>query len=795
MNLKDNNLSNQTGTNISLLENGRIFPSWIMLNFKKYILPDIIRKEGEDPCKETLTNELTKYQKFVGDFLNYTSPFKDILVYHGLGSGKTVTAINLYNILYNYTPKWNIFLIIPAALKNDPWLKDIKNWLQKENYDDRLKNINFVHYDSPFADRDFLEKVKNVDNSKPFLFIIEEAHRFINNVYNNISGKKGKRAQIIYDYIQQEKKENNNNRIMLLSATPAVNNPYELALIFNLLRPDTFPTSESIFSQIYISSSNFASLNEDTKNMFQRRILGLVSYYLGATPDKFATKIVHYKNIIMPKYHEEIYNFYEAIEEAKEKMIKRMNRGKVGDSMSTYSAYTRQSCNFVFPNIDDIVNGESRPRPGKFRIKDTEAAVIDEGKDIEKKKALIKKNKELGAYLNATKHFIKKLIEYFKNIYSKDKENNHTLRHDIKMFKKKYNNKFSKFLKKAKKSELFEKLYECSPKMVTIIFNILKSKGPVLFYSNYVEMEGLQVFKIYLHLFGYYNISTDDNFKIENYEKTKEKYKNDYFRYVEYHGSIEREQRDLNKIIFNNKANKYGQMAKIIMISPAGAEGINLYNVRQVHILEPYWNEVRIEQVIGRAIRICHHADLPMEERKVDVFRYKMIRKNGKETADEKLENISRKKNNLLLSFIEAIKEASVDCELFKAHNMMGTKYKCFQFNEESLLDEQIGPAYNIKLDYDQKINNGLNAKDSNILKIKVRKISAVKKISDNLYSESKFYWYYKNSGVVYDFDLNFPIGKILIDELGNEIKINNDTYIIDKIINIPSFSSLKHLY
>ena len=795
MNLKDNILSKPIDVNISLTENGRIFPSWIMLNFKKYLLPEIIRKEGEDPCKETLSNELTKYQKFVGDFLNYTSPFKDILLYHGLGSGKTVTTINVYNILYNYTPKWNIFLIIPAALKNDPWLKDIKNWLQKENYEDRLKNINFVHYDSPFADRDFLEKIKKVDSSKPFLFIIEEAHRFINNVYNNITGKKGKRAQIIYDYIQQEKKENTNNRIMLLSATPAVNTPYELALIFNLLRPNSFPTSESIFSQLYISSSNFASLNEDTKNMFQRRILGLVSYYLGATPDKFATKIVHYKNIIMPKYQEEIYNYYEAIEEAKEKIIKRMNRGKVGDSMSTYSAYTRQSCNFVFPNIDDTVNGESRPRPGKFRIKEIEAVVIDEGKDVEKKKALLKKNKELGAYIKATKHYIKKLIEYFRNIYNKDKKNNHTIKNDIKNFRKKYKNKFSNFLKKEKKSELFEKLYECSPKMVTIIFNIFKSKGPVLFYSNYVEMEGLQIFKIYLQLFGFYNVGTDENFKIDNYEKKKETFKNDYYRYVEYHGSIEKDQRELNKIIFNNKANKYGQLAKIIMISPAGAEGINLYNVRQVHILEPYWNEVRIEQVIGRAIRICHHADLPMDERKVDVFRYKMIRKNSKETADEKLENISRKKNNLLLSFIEAIKESSVDCELFKAHNMMGTKYKCFQFNEESLLDDNIGPAYNIKIEYDQKINNGLNAKDSTIQKIKVRKINAVKKISDNLYSENNFYWYYKNSGVVYDYELNFPIGKIQIDELGNEVKINNDTYIIDKLINIPSFSSLKHLY
>jgi hypothetical protein len=48
---------------IILDENGKIFPNWIMHNFKTYILPEIIRKEGEDPCNEKLANELTTYQK------------------------------------------------------------------------------------------------------------------------------------------------------------------------------------------------------------------------------------------------------------------------------------------------------------------------------------------------------------------------------------------------------------------------------------------------------------------------------------------------------------------------------------------------------------------------------------------------------------------------------------------------------------------------------------------------------------------------------------------------------------
>ena len=86
--------------NINLEQNGRLFPSWIMKNFKDYILPEIKRKEGDDPCNEKRTDELTLYQKFVGQFLNYQSPFKEILVYHGVGSGKTNTMINVYNVLF-----------------------------------------------------------------------------------------------------------------------------------------------------------------------------------------------------------------------------------------------------------------------------------------------------------------------------------------------------------------------------------------------------------------------------------------------------------------------------------------------------------------------------------------------------------------------------------------------------------------------------------------------------------------------------------------------------------------------
>ena len=773
--------------NINLEINGRLFPSWVLLNFKSYELPEIFRKEGEDPCNEKIKKEVTTYQAFLGQFLNYRSPFRDVLVYHGLGSGKTVSAIHIYNVLYNYTPKWNVFLLIKASLKNDPWLKDLNDWIETNDKDNRMKNLKFVHYDSPFADRDFLEIVKKSDSSRESLYIIDESHNFIRNVYSNISSKKGKRAQVIYDYIQQEKRDNNKTRVVLLSATPVVNKPYEFALIFNLLRPGTFPTSEAIFNQIYISSSNFDSLNENKKNQFQRRIMGLVSYYIGATPDKYARKTVHYKNLVMGKYQEEVYNYFEKIEEEKEKVRRRMSRGKVGgDDMSTYASYTRQGCNFVFPNIDSKITGEKRPRPGQFRISDKEANIIDEGKSKEKIKEVKMSNEMVAEYIKTINSFVNSTIEYFKEKLRKDKEANYTLKNDVKDFLEKYEGSFNKMIdSNTKRSSLFTSMYDCSPKMLNIIFNIIKSPGSVLVYSNYVLMEGLQMFKIYLDFFGFISIDNDKEMDFNDLNKTTSK---NGFRYCEFHGGVERELRERNKKLFNTKENKIGEVIKIIMISPAGAEGINLNNCRQVHVMEPYWNEGRIEQVIGRAIRQCQHRDLPMSDRTVDVFRYKMIRKNNKETSDEMMEKISRRKNNLLVSFIEAIKEVAIDCELFKSHNMMGSKYNCFKFNEDSLFDKNVGPAYNPDLEIDSKMDNGMNSIESIKAKIKVRKIKVVNQIDDKTYSETINAWLYDASGVIYNLDTYYAIGKLAKDETGSFKKLDKDTYIVDKSINIPIF-------
>jgi hypothetical protein len=766
---------------VNLKVNGKLFPSWVMKNFNRYKLPEIFL-DGSDPCNETKTkSEIRKYQEFLSRYLDYNSPYRDILIYHGLGSGKTRSAINIYNVLYNSSPDWNVFVLLKATLKESTWVKELERWLQKDEKEFRTANIHFISYDAPNADKLFLETVKNVDAAKKSLYIIEECHNFINNVYTNMSSKQGRRALTIYEHIIQDKKDNDGVRVIMISGSPAINIPFELALTFNLLRPGAFPKTETEFNRMYVSSDGYPTINPAKKNNFQRRILGLVSYYIGSTPEYFAQKRVNYVDVPMSDYQSDIYTYYEKIEEA----IARKMRSSSGGN---YKSYTRQSCNFVFPAMKQGMNGETRPRPRDFKVKESEILAVTKGKVKEEKKD---KYYKVNDYLVRVDEFVEELDRHFGRKHQGDEAKGHTIINDFEALKKidpEYTIKtFNDYLKddKKTKSSLLEEMYKSSAKMTFMILMIMRSPGPTQVYSNYVVMEGLQIFKVYLKYFGFTSFFSKERGK-------------DGFRYTEYHGGID--PKDRRKVLesFNRSENKLGDVCKIVMISPAGAEGISLNNIRQVHIMEPYWHEVRITQMIGRAIRQCSHRDLPMEDRFVEVYRYKSVRPGGanqKWTTDQYIESMARSKEGLIQSFLDAMKEAAVDCELNKNHNSMVSNYRCFQFEEKSLFENQIGPAYIADIYDDQKLDNGLNSMNATIRRIKALKIKAVRQIvedpsnvasGESAYSEPDKYWFSPETLTVYDYEMKYPVGKVGTDDDDIPLKLDKDTYIITKVIPIP---------
>ena len=112
----------------------------------------------------------------------------------------------------------------------------------------------------------------------------------------------------------------------------------------------------------------------------------------------------------------------------------------------------------------------------------------------------------------------------------------------------------------------------------------------------------------------------------------------------------------------------------MLLITKSGAEGMNTRNVRQVHVLEPFWHANRVEQVIGRAVRANSHAQLPPADRNVDVFVYMAVfqpeqakispKKDGGKTSDEFVHGVSQRKRKVLEGMLATMRAAAVDCNV-----------------------------------------------------------------------------------------------------------------------------------
>jgi hypothetical protein len=252
-----------------------------------------------------------------------------------------------------------------------------------------------------------------------------------------------------------------------------------------------------------------------------------------------------------------------------------------------------------------------------------------------------------------------------------------------------------------------EALETYSPKFLKILENINDPSHPGLHlvYSQFRTLEGIGIFSLVLKKNGFAEFKLKKNSATGNWDidiKTDDLGKPTFALYT---GTEEAEEKEIIRNIYNGdwndiptniadklKAmshnNNMGEIIKVLMITSSGSEGINLRNTRYVHIMEPYWNPVRLEQVIGRARRICSHKDLPKALQTVEVFVYLMIfstaqlksneaielkRKDLSKrapkvpfTSDQYLYEISEIKATFISQLTDLIKETSFDCYIFK---------------------------------------------------------------------------------------------------------------------------------
>jgi hypothetical protein len=96
-------------------------------------------------------------------------------------------------------------------------------------------------------------------------------------------------------------------------------------------------------------------------------------------------------------------------------------------------------------------------------------------------------------------------------------------------------------------------------------------------------------------------------------------------RYAIWSGQQTLRTKDTIRATFNDPSNDDGSKIQVVIGSPAIREGVSLLRVRQVHVLEAYWNFSRLAQIFGRAVRYCSHKSLPRADRHVDIYIYAAV--------------------------------------------------------------------------------------------------------------------------------------------------------------------------
>lgn len=82
--------------------------------------------------------------------------------------------------------------------------------------------------------------------------------------------------------------------------------------------------------------------------------------------------------------------------------------------------------------------------------------------------------------------------------------------------------------------------------------------------------------------------------------------------------------------LFNSKQNAHGEIIHVFLASKTFNEGLDLKDIRHIHVFEPLVTWAADKQLIGRAVRYCSHANLDQRtEWTVNVHRYMSAKPEG----------------------------------------------------------------------------------------------------------------------------------------------------------------------
>lgn len=627
---------------------------------------DDFSKKANELCKGF---DKSFFQYLMGHYLSYRMPYKSILIYYSVGVGKTCTAITIaetFLISHNTYEEPKIWVIMPQAVEDG-----FKQQIFKRSDYKTIANqctgdlyVKLAQITETMSDTEVDKRIKKLIKSRYHIFTYEGFATFYENNYlskglvasdkiiivdeaHNIRQGNSEDVKRVYSTLTDIAKTGINNKLILLSATPMYNQPSDIFDLLELLLLNDKRTDYKIPKNIFDENNE---LYEDAKKFLISTSSIYISYLRGKNPFNFAFKLspklsnipVLDKTIPLTESGNPIENVDNnwidkvsdgiVISKLGEKQLKYLSDKKLVDVNIQNNFKGLQPMNIVYEN-----NTGSKGFYTIFRRNDdinNDSYTISYNPNF--KNALMPDEKHLGLY---------------------------------------------------------------SGKILNILNIIAKTKGITIIYSKYLH-SGIIPVAIALEHFGYSRYGTDNILQNPVIAPNSPKYEGiknpKYCILTSENNNKIMGGTSISKLIniINNPNNINGEQIKVILMSPVAGEGLNIFNVREIHLLEAWYHFNRIDQIIGRGIRNCSHKNLPIEYRNVTVFMHCAIENYKKETADVHAYRISSRK--LYQSFIvdDIIRSNSIDCRLFKNINYFPkSMFKLGKIN--------ISTSQNIDIDYE----------------------------------------------------------------------------------------------
>jgi hypothetical protein len=607
--------------------------------------PEEFKKNAETLC----SFEKTYYQHFVSQYISRRSPYKGLLLYHGLGSGKTCSAITIAETflkdhrMYHEPTVWvvskkaleqsfeqevfrTILLTSPEFIREqctgDSYYSMIpdNNTLTNKQRIKRIHKIiksryKFVGYEK-FAN--LIEEGLQLKNK---IIIIDEAHNI-----RNTSEKEQKK--IIKPILKFIKEPNNNNKLVLLSATPMFNEAEEILWLTGLLMLNDGENPP--FDILNIPT--FYNQNNTPKPEMFKIIKNIASQYIsyirGSNPFTFAVRVhPSLLNIPILKQVPKLTFKGDKIPENELQWLDAIKDGLVPSELSGIQLQHLKELQKLNPQTDET----DEKQQGIARLRQINNITY------------IKK-------LTKTAQEFVEGKDGFTSIFKKNENTNQF----------EYIDPTDPILDPA-----YGKLKDYSTKFQTIYELLQKSKGLVVIYSNFV-WGGVMPLAVMLEHSGLSRFGEKDILNMKYKPKNGSMYcilSGESDKDVMGSSKIDTLLNDIN----NPLKNKH---LKVVLMTPVASEGLTFKAVREMHILDAWYHMNTAEQAIGRAIRHCSHSSLPIEERNVSVFLHTTIFPDNKyETEDLHAYRLAAFKHSQIMSVDKVIKENAIDCGLMKNVN------------------------------------------------------------------------------------------------------------------------------